>query len=277
VAGRVGAHTACTFNAGREKEKTMQTATISRLTPRTAPTAAHVPAARKFETSCANCNLRELCLPQKIGDGDMARVEQVVFARRRLKRGDNLFKAGDPFNALYAIRSGFLKTTVLNADGREQVTGFQMGGELLGLDGIGSGRYNGNAVALEDSEVCVLPFAMIEDLGREIPAIQRNLHSVLSREIVRDHGVMMLLGSMSAEERLAAFLLNLSRRFTARGYSSSDFYLRMTREEIGSYLGLKLETVSRLFSRFQADKVIEVQQKHVRILDIPGLEALRRA
>jgi len=247
----------------------MQTATISRISPQLAP--------RKFQTNCSNCNLRELCLPMRIGDEDMARVEQIVFARRRLKRGDSLFKAGDAFNALYAIRSGFLKTTVLNADGREQVTGFQMGGELLGLDGIGSGRYNGTAIALEDSEACVLPFALIEELGREIPAIQRNLHSVLSREIVRDHGVMMLLGSMSAEERLAAFLLNLSRRFTARGYSPLDFHLRMTREEIGSYLGLKLETVSRLFSRFQSEGLIEVQQKHVRILDIPGLEELRRA
>jgi CRP/FNR family transcriptional regulator len=241
-----------------------QVATVTRISPQLSP--------RRFETSCGNCNLKELCLPMRIGDEDMARVEQVVFARRRLKRGDSLFKAGDPFNALYAIRSGFTKTTVLNADGREQVTGFQMAGELLGLDGIGSGHYNGNAVALEDSEVCVLPFAMIEELGRDIPAIQRNLHSVLSREIVRDHGVMMLLGSMSAEERLAAFLLNLSRRFTARGYSASDFHLRMTREEIGSYLGLKLETVSRLFSRFQAEGMIEVQQKHVRIRDIPGLE-----
>jgi CRP/FNR family transcriptional regulator len=253
----------------------VHTATISRLASRPAP-AAILAAGRKHETGCANCNLRELCLPMRIGDADMSRVEQVVFARRRLKRGDSLFKAGDPFNSLYAIRSGFTKTTVLNADGREQVTGFQMSGELLGLDGIGSGRYNGNAVALEDSEACVLPFALIEQLGREVPAIQRNLHSVLSREIVRDHGVMMLLGSMSAEERLAAFLLNLSRRFTARGYSALDFHLRMTREEIGSYLGLKLETVSRLFSRFQTDNLIEVQQKHVRILDIPGLEALRK-
>jgi CRP/FNR family transcriptional regulator len=247
----------------------VQTATVTRISAQLAP--------RKHESSCTNCNLRELCLPMRILDEDMARVEQIVFARRRLKRGDSLFKAGDPFNSLYAIRSGFMKTTVLNADGREQVTGFQMSGELLGLDGIGTGRYNGNAMALEDSEACVLPFALIEELGREVPAIQRNLHSVLSREIVRDHGVMMLLGSMSAEERLAAFLINLSRRFTARGYSPSDFYLRMTREEIGSYLGLKLETVSRLFSRFQADNMIEVQQKHVRILDIPALEALRKA
>jgi CRP/FNR family transcriptional regulator len=258
----------------------MQTATITRFEPRAQARRAAPslpPAARKFQTGCANCNLRELCIPKDIAGEQLARVEQVVFARRRLKRGDSLFKAGDAFNSLYAIRSGFFKTAVLNSDGREQVTGFQMTGELLGLDGIGSGRYNGNAVALEDSEVCVLPFATIESLGREIPAVQRNLHSVLSREIVRDHGVMMLLGSMSAEERLAAFLLNLSRRFTARGYSASDFHLRMTREEIGSYLGLKLETVSRLFSRFQAEGLIEVAQKHVRIVHAEGLERLLQA
>jgi CRP/FNR family transcriptional regulator len=149
-----------------------------------------------------------------------------------------------------------------------------MPGELLGMDGIGAGKYDGNAVALEDCEVCVLPFALVESLSREIPALQRHLHCVLSREIVRDHGVMMLLGSMRAEERLATFLLQLSRRLTQRGYSPSDFHLRMTREEIGSYLGLKLETVSRLFSKFQEDGLLDVQQKHVQIRDLDGLEAL---
>ena len=251
----------------------MQTATITTIRPlATARPATASP--RKFEVTCGNCNLRELCLAGSLSDEDIARIEQIVFARRRVRRGEKLFKAGDPFGALYAVRSGFLKTTVLNADGREQVTGFHMGGELLGLDGIGHGRYNGDAVALEDCEVCVLPYTLIEKFSREIPAVQRNLHSVLSREIARDHGVMMLLGSMRAEERLAVFLLNLSRRFIARGYSASDFHLRMTREEIGSYLGLKLETVSRLFSRFQADGVIEVEQKHVRILDNSALERL---
>jgi len=140
------------------------------------------------------------------------------------------------------------------------------------MDGVGSGRYNGSAIALEDSEVCVMPFSLIEEISREVPALQRRLHSVLAREIVRDHGVMMLLGSMRAEERLAAFLTNLSKRFLRRGYSASDFHLRMTREEMGSYLGLKLETVSRLFSQFQKERLIEVEQKHVRILDIAGLE-----
>jgi CRP/FNR family transcriptional regulator len=232
------------------------------------------PAVRKFEVTCGSCNLRELCLPQGLPSGDMQRFEKVVYARRRLKRGEALFAAGDAFKAAYSVRSGFFKTSLVDGEGREQVTGFFMGGELLGMDGIGTDRYNGAAIALEDSEVCVLPYALIEEMAREVPALQRHLHAVLSREIVRDHGVMMLLGSMRAEQRLATFLLNLSKRFTARGYSPSDFHLRMTREEIGSYLGLKLETVSRLFSAFQRDGLIEVQQKHVRIRDSAGLGRL---
>jgi CRP/FNR family transcriptional regulator len=227
---------------------------------------------RKFEVTCANCNLRETCLPGGVCESDLGRVENIVYARRRLKRGEALFGAGDEFKAIYAIRSGFFKTSLIDGEGREQVTGFFMGGELLGLDGVGAGRYSGNAIALEDSEVCVMPFSLIEEMAREVPELQRHLHAVLSREIVRDHGVMMLLGSMRAEERLATFLKNLSGRFVRRGYSASDFHLRMTREEIGSYLGLKLETVSRLFSQFQKDGLIEVNQKHVRILDIEGLE-----
>jgi CRP/FNR family transcriptional regulator len=226
----------------------------------------------KFELSCTNCNLREICLPAGLRDEDLERVESIVYARRRIKRGETLFNAGMQFNAVYAIRSGFFKTSVLDGEGREQVTGFFMGGELVGLDGLGSGTYNGTAVALEDSEVCVLPYALIEEMAREVPALQRHLHSVLAREIVRDHGVMLLLGSMRAEERLATFLLNLSKRFVRRGYSASDFHLRMTRDELGSYLGLKLETVSRLFSQFQSERLIDVQQKHVRILDVQGLE-----
>ena len=231
----------------------------------------------KFEVTCASCNLRELCLPGGVCVEDLERVESIVYARKRVKRGESLFAAGDEFKTVYAIRSGFFKTSVVDGEGREQVTGFFMGGELLGMEGIGSGRCNGTAIALEDSEVCVMPFALIEQMAHEVPALQRHLHAVLAREIVRDHGVMMLLGSMRAEERLGAFLINLSKRFVRRGYSASDFHLRMTRDEIGSYLGLKLETVSRLFSQFQKDGLIAVEQKHVRILDIAGLEKLLRA
>ena len=225
-----------------------------------------------IKTACSNCNLRELCLPLGLSEDEMVRLDDLVALRKRAKRGEHLYRAGQPFDAIYAIRSGFFKTDVLLEDGRDQVTGFQMTGELLGLDGISTEHHSCNAVALEDSEVCIIPFSRLEGLSREIQTLQHHFHKVMSREIVRDHGVMMLLGTMRAEERLAAFLLNLSQRFTARGYSPAEFYLRMTREEIGSYLGLKLETVSRAFSRFQEEGYIAVQQKHIRILDIPGLK-----
>lgn len=226
------------------------------------------------KTACSNCNLRELCLPYGLNQSELERLDDLVSTRRRLKRGDHLYRAGEMFDSIYAIRSGFFKTDVLLEDGRDQVTGFQMAGELLGLDGISSEHHTCNAVALEDSEICSIPFSRLEGLSREIQTLQRHFHKVMSREIVRDHGVMMLLGTMRAEERLAAFLLNLSQRFTARGFSHTEFNLRMTREEIGSYLGLKLETVSRAFSRFQEEGFIAVQQKHIRILNVHGLKAL---
>ena len=227
-----------------------------------------------IKTVCSTCNLRELCLPFGLSLEELERLDDLISTRRRIKRGDYLYRVGDGFDAIYAIRSGFFKTDVLLEDGREQVTGFQMGGELLGLDGISTEQHTCNAIALEDSEICAIPFARLESLSREIHTLQRHFHKVMSREIVRDHGVMMLLGTMRAEERLAAFLLNLSQRFTTRGFSHAEFYLRMTREEIGSYLGLKLETVSRAFSRFQEEGHIAVQQKHVRILNVDGLKAL---
>ncbi len=227
-----------------------------------------------IKTACSNCNLRELCLPLGLTLEELERLDNLISTRRRIKRGEHLYRANEKFDAIYAIRSGFFKTDVLLEDGREQVTGFQMAGELLGMDGIGTEHHTCNAVALEDSEICSIPFGQLEMLSREVPTLQHHFHKVMSREIVRDHGVMMLLGTMRAEERLAAFLLNLSQRFTARGFSPSEFYLRMTREEIGSYLGLKLETVSRAFSKFQEEGYIAVQQKHIRILHVDGLKAL---
>ena len=227
-----------------------------------------------IKTACSNCNLRELCLPLGLTLEELEQLDNMVSTRRRIKRGDHLYRAGEAFDAIYAIRSGFFKTDVLLEDGRDQVTGFQMAGELLGLDGISTEHHTCNAIELEDSEICAIPFSRLEVLSREIHTLQHHFHKVMSREIVRDHGVMMLLGTMRAEERLAAFLLNLSQRFTARGFSHAEFYLRMTREEIGSYLGLKLETVSRAFSRFQEEGHIAVQQKHIRILNVNGLKAL---
>jgi CRP/FNR family transcriptional regulator len=227
-----------------------------------------------LRVACSSCSLRELCLPAGLDSGAMERLDRLVTHRRKLRRNAGLYRAGEPLGALYAIRSGFMKSCVLHDDGREQVAGFHMAGDLLGLDAIGGGSHTCDTVALEDTEVCEIPFASLEQLSRELPTLQHQLHRIMSREIVRDYGVMLLLGSMSAEERLAAFLLNLSQRFSARGYSPSEFRLRMTREEIGSYLGLKLETVSRTFSGFQERGLIKVRQKYVRILDVPGLKAV---
>ncbi len=227
-----------------------------------------------FKVACSSCNLRELCLPVGIAEEQLERLDALVATRRTVPRGDPLFRIGDPFQAVYAVRTGFFKTRVSAEDGRDQVTGFQMAGELLGLDGIGTDRHTCDAVALEDSQVCIIPYHQLEDLSREISDLQRHFHRIMSREIVRDHGVMLLLGSMRAEERLAAFLLNLTQRLRSRGFSASSLVLRMTREEIGSYLGLKLETVSRAFSKFQDDGVLEVKQRQIRVLDAEALQAL---
>ncbi len=230
--------------------------------------------ADSLKITCSNCNLRELCLPVGFSNQELQRLDTMVATRGSVRRGDTLFRSGDPFEAVYAVRTGFFKTRVSTDDGRDQVTGFQMAGELLGLDGISTDRHSCDAVALEDSQVCVIPYAQLEQLSREFPDLQRQFHKIMSREIVRYHGVMLLLGSMRAEERLAAFLLNLTQRLQARGFSQSSLVLRMTREEIGTYLGLKLETVSRCFSKFQEDGVLLVKQRQIHILDHEALQKL---
>jgi CRP/FNR family transcriptional regulator len=230
--------------------------------------------AAELKVACSSCNLRELCLPVGFSDQELGRLDTMVATRRSVHRGDTLFRTGDSFESLFAVRTGFFKTRVSSEDGRDQVTGFQMAGELLGLDGIGTDRHTCDAVALEDSQVCVIPYGQLEYLSREFTDLQRQFHRIMSREIVRDHGVMLLLGSMRAEERVAAFLLNLTQRLQARGFSPSSLVLRMTREEIGTYLGLKLETVSRCFSKFQDDGVLQVKQRQIHVLDLPALQKL---
>ena len=235
-------------------------------------TAKVTPSAMKV--ACSNCNLRELCMPVGLNPEEMARIDEVISTRRKVRRKTPLFRNGEKFHALYAIRTGVFKTSVTAEDGRDQVTGFQMAGELLGLDGISSDQHHCDAVALEDSSVCVIQYRDLEELSREFTVLQHQFHKIMSREIVRDHGVMLLLGNMRAEERLAAFLLNLTQRLQARGFSSSSLVLRMTREEIGSYLGLKLETVSRTFSKFQEDGVLDVKQRQITVLDPQALQRL---
>lgn len=213
-------------------------------------------------------------MPMGFDQADMKKLDEIVATRAKVKQGGNLFSHGDPFTSLYAIRTGFFKTCVISEDGREQVTGFQMAGEIIGLDGIVNDHHTCNAVALEDAEVCVMPFANVEELSREFAPLQRHVHKIMSREIVRENNILMLLGNMRAEERLAAFLLNLVQRLHARGFSQSEFILRMSREEIGSYLGMKLETVSRTFSKFSEEGIIEVKQRYVRILQPDALKKI---
>jgi CRP/FNR family transcriptional regulator len=241
--------------------------------PTTHPSA-RVATIHELKVHCGSCSMRELCLPVGMDPDAMQRLDTLITTRTRLKKGEAVYRAGDRFSALFAIRVGSCKTTVLAEDGREQISGYHMLGDVIGLDGIASDRHGCEAIALEDTEVCALPFDRLEELARVLPPLQHNLHQFMAREIGRDQHVMLLLGSMRAEERLAVFLLNLSDRYRSRGYSATEFVLRMTREEIGSYLGLKLETVSRLLSRLQEEGLLQVQGRTVKLLDMPALRQL---
>lgn len=222
--------------------------------------------------SCGSCTQVECCGSLALDAGDAGLVDRVAVARMRVRKGATLFRAGDRFAALYAIRCGSFKTQVVTDEGHAQVSGYHIAGDIIGSDGIGDDVHDCEAVALEDAEVCALPFERVETLAREDVAFQRSLHRMLAGEIVRERGVMVMLGTMRAEQRLASFLLDLARRYQARGYSAHEFVLRMTREDIGSYLGLTLETVSRLFSRFRDSGWIEVRGRTVKLLDRPALQ-----
>ena len=224
--------------------------------------------------ACTSCNLLRLCVPVGFEPDVRQLVDQLVAQRVRLRRGDTLFRPGERFTTLYAIRLGSCKTVLLAEDGRDQVAGYHMTGDIIGTDGIARELHECQAIALEDTEVCAIPFARIEELSRASAQVLRNLHRMLATEIARDRHVMLMLGTMRADQRLAAFLLDLAQRYHARGYSSSEYVLRMTRDEIGSYLGLKLETVSRLLSRMHRDGLIQVQGRTIKLIDPAGLKTL---
>ena len=223
---------------------------------------------------CATCGVRNVCLPEGLEPEAVCELERVVRSRIRVRKRSALFRHGQRFSALYAIRLGTFKTVALAEDGREQVTGYYIGGEIVGLDGVGDTTYTCDAIALEDGEVCVLPYEALDGLAADLPAFRHHLYRAISRDIRRAQGAMFMLGSMRAEERLATFLLDLSRRYQARGYSASEFVLRMTRDETASYLGLTLETVSRLFSRLQGGGLIQVQGRSIKLLDPLALRRL---
>ena len=243
---------------------------------RAAPTtvAATVISIHELKAHCASCSMRELCLPVGLEPDAMRQLDKIISNRTRVRKRESLYRPGDIFLAVYAIRLGTFKTVLLAEDGREQITGYHMAGEMVGLDGLSNERHACQAIALEDSEVCVLPFNRLDDLAHDLPLLRRNLYRFIAKDVCRDQDMMMLLGSRSAEERLALFLLDLADRYRKRGYSSSDFVLRMTREEIASYLGLKLETVSRLFSHLQEAGLLQVQGRAIKLLDLAALKKL---
>lgn len=223
---------------------------------------------------CSTCILGQFCLPVGLSHADLDKVDALVKERVALKKGGSLYRHGDLMTSVYSIRFGTLKTEHGLSDGRSQVVGFHLPGEILGLDAIGDGHHQSDAIALEDSEACIIRFAEFESLARQIPALQNQFHRILSRELTQDQRHLLALGSMRAEERLAGFLLNLSERLAARGYTNNEFDLRMSREEIGSYLGIQIETVSRLLSRFAEAGLIQVKQRHLKLIDMDGLYEL---
>jgi CRP/FNR family transcriptional regulator, anaerobic regulatory protein len=229
--------------------------------------------AKALSTSCNNCTMQELCLPAVVTEEDMDRLEIIMSKRVRVPKGDVLYRAGDHFSSLFAIRLGQFKTIFDHGPSVKQIIGFQMPGDILGMEGIGAARHQCATVALEDSEVCEIPYTRLESLLSELPSLQAHFHRMMSREIQREHQVMLLLGSMGAEQRVAAFLINLSKRYEARGFSGTHFVLRMTREEIGNYLGLTIESVSRVFSRFKKNEWIEGTPRDIKLLDRKALEA----
>lgn len=223
-------------------------------------------------TSCQDCRLQELCLAQGLDDQDMGKLDHIVRHRRPLTRGEHLFRAGDAFRSIFVLKSGSLKTYSSSEDGAEQVTGFHLPGDVVGLDAIAIERHYSSAEALETTSVCEIPFRGLEALCETAPGVHRKLIRAMSREILGDEAHLGLLGQKSAEVRLATLLLNFADRFEQRGFSAQEFNLSMSRTEIGNYLGLAMETVSRLFKRLQELGLIDVDRKLVRINDVAALQ-----
>jgi CRP/FNR family transcriptional regulator len=229
--------------------------------------------ARPVATGCMDCGVRRSCVFSRVPEDQRARFESAIAGPRRIKAGETLYRAGDACTQLYVVRAGSFKAvTVLADDPQErQITDFRLAGDFLGMEGLGTGRYVSDAVALEDSVLCMFESARLEALADDIKEVRRFQQKTLGEQIARNVRMMTLIGKRGAQARVAFFLLNMAERFSAHGYSASEFTLRMSREEIGCYLGMKLETVSRMFSRLQEQGLIQMRAKQVRILDMDGL------
>ncbi|WP_421621886.1 fumarate/nitrate reduction transcriptional regulator Fnr [Alkalilimnicola ehrlichii] len=224
--------------------------------------------------ACSDCSLFNLCLPKGLDNEHVQRLDVILQRQRPLARGDVLYREGDEFRTVYAVRAGSLKTYTISREGEEQVTGFHMPGEMLGLDAVSLGAHPCEAKALETSSICELPFHELEELARAIPALQRQLLRLMSKEIFQDHEMLHALARRNAEERLAILLLNFSQRFARRGLSATRFRLPMSRSDLSNYLGLAPETMSRLFKRFQGQGWLHSRGKEITLKDMASLERL---
>lgn len=230
-------------------------------------------AGKAGETECSSCPVCHLCLPSRMNGIARAQLGNMNCARRKVAAGETVYGEGDPFQYLHAVRSGTLKSSLALPGGRKQVSGFHIAGELVGFDGMADGHHASATVALEDSELCLIPFSYLAALAVRHRGMQHSVSRLLGREILRRQLLMVILGTMSAQERLGAFLCHLSKQYSVRGYSMREFHLRMSRAEVASYLGVELETVSRAFATFRRQRLLEVKKRHIRIID---LEDFRR-
>lgn len=224
--------------------------------------------------ACNYCGIYNLCLPLGLEGGDTSLLDHIVKRKAVFKRGQPFFREGQRFDYIYAIRSGSAKTYLCTEDGRTQITGVHVAGELLGLSALAERQYSCDAMALETTSVCMVDAAQFDALARKTPALQYQMLTIMSRQIRRDEELMLLLGKRSAEEKLAEYLMALSKRYASRNYSSAEFHLSMSRGEIGNYLGIAEETVCRVLARFRAEKLITLQRRHIRLNDFARLQAL---
>ena len=216
---------------------------------------------------CQDCSISQLCIPFTLNEHELDQLDNIIERKKPIQKGQTLFKAGDELKSLYAIRSGTIKSYTITEQGDEQITGFHLAGDLVGFDAIVNAKHRGFAQALETAMVCEIPFETLDDLSGKMPALRQQMMRLMSGEIKGDQDMIMLLSRKNAEERLAAFIWNLSRRFGQRGFSQREFRLTMTRGDIGNYLGLTVETISRLLGRFQKSGMLAVNGKYITIED----------
>ena len=228
----------------------------------------------QLKVSCASCTLRELCIPQGMSIEELKLIDTVIERKKPVHKNDYLFHAGDTNRSIYAVLSGSVKTLVDNPNGEEQIVGFHLPGELLGMDGFSGDAHTCSAVALETSSVCEFPLESLDEVCHEVPSIQYAMRRIMGKEVTKDHAMLLLLGRMSAEEKLASFLISLSKRMAQRHWKPTEFNLTMPRQDIANYLGLAVETVSRLFAHLQDQEIIEVDRRRVNICDMDRLKSI---